>query len=330
MRILITGASGFVGSLLTAALAEGEHELIAAARDTEHIQRAVELALRRGQTDPPRLAGQLDLASVDVLSGDGLAQALEGVDVAYYLIHSMERGAHVPFPELERIGAQHFAAAARAAGVSRIIYLGGLTGEGESASVHMASRLEVERILLEAVPDSVALRASIVIGAGSRSFRVLVRLVERMPVLTLPAWHRHRTCPIDARDTVRLLIAAAHSSAAAGRSLEIVGPETLSYGELLVRIAELMLVRRPTIGLSVSATPLSARIVAAITGEDPQLMLPLMGSLDRDLLLTGQDGGAAGRGVAQPRPSGGARAGRMGDERAPGGSLSAAGSVWRQ
>ena len=290
MRILITGASGFVGSLLSAALLEDGHELIAAARDTGRIQRAVELELRRRQPNPPRLAGQLDLARVDVLSGDGLAQALEGVDVAYYLIHSMERGAHAPFPELERIGAQRFAAAAMAAGVSRIIYLGGLTGEGESASVHMASRLEVERILLEAVPDSVALRASIVIGAGSRSFRVLVRLVERMPVLTLPAWHRHRTRPIDARDVVRLLIAAAHSPAAAGRSMEIVGPETLSYGEMLVRIAELMLVRRPTIGLGISATPLSARIVAAITGEDPQLMLPLMGSLDRDLLLTGQDG----------------------------------------
>ena len=97
MRILITGASGFVGSLLSAALLEDGHELIAAARDTGRIQRAVELELRRRQPNPPRLAGQLDLARVDVLSGDGLAQALEGVDVAYYLIHSMERGAHAPF-----------------------------------------------------------------------------------------------------------------------------------------------------------------------------------------------------------------------------------------
>lgn len=290
MRILITGASGFVGSLLTATLLEDQHELIAAARDTGRIQRAIQLALRRRQADPPPLAEQLDLAAVDVLSGAGLARALQGVDVAYYLIHSMERNAHAPFPELERVGAQNFAAAARAAGVSRVIYLGGLTGAGESASVHMSSRLEVERILLEAMPDSVALRASIVIGAGSRSFRVLVRLVERMPVLTLPAWHRHRTRPIDARDVVDLLIAAAHSPTAAGRSLEIVGPETLSYGEMLVRIADLMLLRRPTIRLGVSVTPLSAPIVAAVTGEDPQLMLPLMGSLDRDLLLTGQDG----------------------------------------
>lgn len=292
MRILITGVSGFMGSLLAGALLGGEHELILAARDRDRARHAVELALRRARAQPHLLAlsERLEPLRIDVLSGEGLARALEQVDVAYYLIHSMESGGQAPFPELERIGAQHFAAAAAAAGVSRIVYLGGLTGASERISPHLESRLEVERILLAAVPDSVALRASIVIGAGSRSFRILVRLVERLPVLTLPSWHRHRTRPIDARDVVELLIAAARSPAAAGRSLEIVGPQTLTYGEMLERIAESMMLARPTLGLNFSATPLSARIVAALAGEDPQLMLALMGSLENDLLLNGEDG----------------------------------------
>jgi uncharacterized protein YbjT (DUF2867 family) len=161
---------------------------------------------------------------------------------------------------------------------------------GESASAHLSSREQVERILLEGVPESVALRASIVIGAGSRSFRLLVRLVERLPVLALPDWHRYRTQPIDGRDVVKLLIAAARVPQAAGRSLEIGGPDVLSYGEMLERIADLMMVGRPTVRLGLSATPLSARIAAAIAGEDPQLILPLMRGLGRDLLLTGTDG----------------------------------------
>ena len=141
----------------------------------------------------------------------------------------------------------------------------------------------MERILLEAVPDSVALRASIVIGARSRSFRLLVHLVERMPVLTLPAWRSFRTQPIDARDVIEMLAAAA-TAEVAGRSLDVGGPDVLSYGEMIARIAELMLVHRPSLGLGVSVTPLAARVAAAIAGEDPELVLPLMEGLQGDLL----------------------------------------------
>ncbi|HEY1457123.1 MAG TPA: NAD(P)H-binding protein [Solirubrobacteraceae bacterium] len=292
MRVLITAASGYVGSLLTSALLGKEYELVGLARDPVRAHQAIELALRRQRADPETLerARAIELVRADVLSGEGLDQALDRVDVAYYLIHSMESGAPAPFPELERAGAQNFVAAARAAGVGRIVYLGGLNTGGQSASAHLSSREQVERILLEGVPESVALRASIVIGAGSRSFRLLVRLVERLPVLALPDWHRYRTQPIDGRDVVKLLIAAARVPQAAGRSLEIGGPDVLSYGEMLERIADLMMVGRPTVRLGLSATPLSARIAAAIAGEDPQLILPLMRGLGRDLLLTGTDG----------------------------------------
>src|SRR6201999_4384439 len=129
-----------------------------------------------------------------------------------------------------------------AAGVTRIVYLGGTAPAGETPSRHLASRLAVEDILLAAVPASVALRASIVIGARSRSFRFLVRLVERMPVMAYPAWQRNRTAPVDERDIVEALARSATSQAAAGMRLDVAGPDVVSYGELIERIADLMLV----------------------------------------------------------------------------------------
>jgi uncharacterized protein YbjT (DUF2867 family) len=291
MRVLVTGASGFAGSLLVPRLVSAGHEVLALSRDPARIADA------RPRDGGSARAG-VQLVRGDVLTGAGLAPALEGVSIAYYLIHSMERVApgSVAFAERERIAAKTFAAQAARSGVSRIVYLGGLlpaSPNGRAApderdgaaqlSPHLASRRAVERILLEAVPDSVALRASIVIGARSRSFRLLVHLVERLPVLVLPAWQRFRTQPIDARDVTELLAAAA-SADVGGRALDICGPDVLSYGEMIARIAELMLVRRPAIDLAVSMTPLTARVAAAIAGEQPELVLPLMGSLRADLL----------------------------------------------
>jgi len=129
------------------------------------------------------------------------------------------------------------------------------------------------------------LRASIVIGARSRSFRFLVRLVERLPVLALPAWRSHLTSPIDERDAVELLARAATSDSVCGMSLDIGGAEIVSYGELIDRIREHMIVDRPTIGLPrLSLTPIASRISALIAGEEHALIGPLMGSLGDDLL----------------------------------------------
>lgn len=296
MQILLTGASGFVGGALAPTLLAEGHSVRGLSRDPARARTALAgagagngapLAVERG---PGReRVTEMELVRGDALTGEGLARALKGVEVAYYLIHSMEErtasdAAPHGFAERERLAAQTFAAHARHAGVRRVVYLGGPLPRSGPASRHLASRAEVEDILRAHVPDSVALRAAIVIGARSRSFRLLVRLVERLPVLTLPAWREYRTQPIDVRDTVAMLAAAARVEAVAGRTLDIGGPEALTYEALLQRIAELLLLPRPTLGLRVTMTPLTAQLAAAIAGEDPELVVALMEGLTGDLL----------------------------------------------
>jgi uncharacterized protein YbjT (DUF2867 family) len=333
MRILVTGASGFVGSLLVPRLLLDGHAVRALGRDPARVAAALAGTFPDGAADG---TAEIDVLRGDALTGDGLASALAHVDVAYYLIHSMERpsaksssqgspmrlssqgsparlsaqgsptrlssqdaptGFPSPrsFPERERVAARNFADASARAGVQRIVYLGGIMPRERAlpASPHLASRETVEQILLDAVPDSVALRASIVIGARSRSFRFLVRLVERLPILTLPAWRSFRTQPIDERDITEMLAAAATTAAPAGRSLDVAGPDVLTYGEMISRIAELMMIRRPVLGFGVNITPVAARVAAAIATEDPALILPLMESLQGDLLPrgSGESGG---------------------------------------
>jgi uncharacterized protein YbjT (DUF2867 family) len=276
MRILVTGVSGYVGAALVPRLRAGGHELRGFARSRERVVCA-----------GARLD---DLVLGDAVTGAGLDRALDGIDTAYYLIHSMEGPAGGAFPEQERRAANAFAEAARDAGVRRIVYLGGLVPKRRSASRHLASRLAVERALLDASPESIALRASIVIGARSRSFRFLVRLIERLPVLALPAWRENRTQPIDGRDVLSYLVRAATAPAElSGRSWDIAGPEIVTYAELIERIADRMLVRRPRLGLNLTMTPVASVVAAAIAGEDPALITPLMEGLETDLLPRDHD-----------------------------------------
>ena len=279
MRLLVTGVSGYVGSALVARLLAAGHEVRGFARSRERVAATgVELH---------------DLVLGDAISGTGLGRALDGVDAAYYLIHSME-GPNAPFQDAERWSAERFATAARAAGVERVIYLGGLVPQHGAASRHLASRLAVERALLEAAEEPIALRASIVIGARSRSFRFLVRLIERLPVLALPGWRINRTQPIDGRDVLAFLVRAADAPAAlAGRSWDIGGPEAMTYQEMIGRIAGHMLVDRPAIPLNFSLTPVASVIAAAVAEEDPGFITPLMESLESDLLPRHDDAATA-------------------------------------
>jgi uncharacterized protein YbjT (DUF2867 family) len=283
-RILVTGVTGYVGAALVPRLRREGHAVRGFARSSERM------AVAGVEPD--------ELVLGDARTGAGLPAALDGVDVAYYLIHSMEGPAAGAFPEAELEAAEAFAAAAEAAGLRRIVYLGGLLPDGAPLSRHLASRLAVEEALLAAVPEGIALRASIVIGARSRSFRFLVRLIERLPVLALPVWRDNRTAPIDGRDLLQFLVRAATAPASrAGRSWDIGGPDVLTYGAMIARIADSMLVRRPVIPVDVTLTPLASVLGAAIAGEDPALIEPLMESLAHDLLPRDGDAPAAFGGV---------------------------------
>lgn len=267
MRVLVTGISGFVGARLAPRLVADGHEV---------------RGLSRRPLAP--VAG-VQLVRGDAISAEGLDAALNEVEVAYYLIHSMEPSGDGSFPVREQRAAENFARAAERAGVRRIVYLGGFVPASGRASPHLASRLAVEERLLAVSEDSVAFRASIAIGARSRSFRFLVRLVERLPVLLVPAWRRHRTAPIDERDVVEFLARAAGSPEVSGRSLDIAGPDVLSYGELIELIRDEMLLDRPLVSLSrFTLTPIASHVSSVIAGEEHELIGPLMEGLDYDLL----------------------------------------------
>jgi uncharacterized protein YbjT (DUF2867 family) len=271
MPELVTGATGYVGGRLIERLLREGRPVRALARDPSRLEAPSVVTAVKG----------------DLVTGRGLDRALDGVDVAYYLVHSMEpaAGANGDFSSRDRSAAENFARAAEKAGVEKVVYLGGIVPEDPGVlSPHLASRLEVERILLEALPRSTALRASILIGAGSSSFRILVRLVERLRFLPFPAWRDHRTQPIDERDAIEYLARTPFTSAAEGKSLDIAGPEMLSYGEMIERIADLMGVGRTPVRLNRSATPLASAVVSAIVEQPVELVRPLMYSLERDLL----------------------------------------------
>jgi uncharacterized protein YbjT (DUF2867 family) len=266
VEILVTGISGYIGSRLAPRLLRDGH------------------AVRGFARHPQRVSLDVPVAAGDAVSGAGLKEALDGIDVAYYLIHSMEGTGNGIFGASERTAAEKFAAAAQERGVGRVVYLGGPVPSQGELSPHLASRLEVERILLGASPCSVALRASIVIGARSRSFRFLVRLVERMPVVPVPAWGRNCTAPIDERDVVELLAGAATNDHVCAESFDAPGRDVVSYAELIDRIRDHMLIGRPTIAFRhLTVTPIASRIASVIAGEDPGLIGPLMGSLEHDL-----------------------------------------------
>lgn len=238
--------------------------------------------------DPSRLDPRpgVQIASGDLISAEGLERALDGCETAYYLVHSMEpdQNASMGFADRDRRAAENFAAACERAGTQRIVYLGGIIPAGRALSPHLASRLEVERVLLSVTQASTALRASIIVGGLSPSFQLLVRLIERLSVLVLPGWRRNHTCPIDERDALDYLTLTPHTPAAAGRSLDIVGPQLLSYEQMIERIAELMGVRRRRLSVDVSLTQATSAIASAVSELPLELVRPLMQSLDGDLL----------------------------------------------
>lgn len=263
--ILVTGATGFVGSALTEALRE-----------------TADVTIRVLVRDAGRLeaADGLQVVEGDISSAADLDRALLGVDRAYYLVHSMETGGG-DFSERDRELAEGFVAASDRAGLGRLVYLGGIQ-PASGSSEHLESRLEVERTLAGAQADFVALRASMIVGADSASFRTLAQIVDRLPVLALPRWRDRSTQPVAIADVVEALIAAA--DVAAG-SYDIAGPDQLTFEEMTEAIADLRGKPHRAIGLPFTSSKLEGAAAALVTDADRELLTPIMAGLDEDLIV---------------------------------------------
>jgi uncharacterized protein YbjT (DUF2867 family) len=257
--VAIAGATGYIGGLLARSLLRSGARVAALARR-------------------PEAAGELGregaaLHRADVLDRESLEAALEGASVAYYLVHSMGRGSEGDFAARDRRGAANFAAAAAAAGVERIVYLGGL-GQG---SEHLDSRHEAARVLGGGEVPLTYFRAAAVIGAGSESFRTVFYLVKRLPAMVTPRWAATRTQPIASADVIGFLSAASDLSKPLEREIEIGGPEVTTYGGMMDAMARAM-GKRPPVRVSVPVlTPrLSSLWIGLITPVDAGVAMPLI------------------------------------------------------
>jgi uncharacterized protein YbjT (DUF2867 family) len=272
-HVLLTGATGYVGGRLAPRLV----------RDADAAPGTLRLLAR----DPARLPSALRPHAVrgDALSGDGLDAALDGVDVAYYLIHSMGGSASgsASFAERDRRAAETFGTAAARAGVRRVIYLGGLSGGVSSA--HLRSREEVAEILARHVPRLVHVRAAMVIGPGGASFEMLRALVRRLPAMICPRWIDTRTQPVALTDMVHALRALRDRDDVAG-DVELGGADVLSYREMMERTAR-VLGRRPPLVIRVPVlTPrLSSYWVQLVTPVDAGLVRPLVDGLREEMVV---------------------------------------------
>src|SRR5579859_4560015 len=223
MKIVVTGATGYVGGRLVPRLIAAGHQVVCLARD------------------PERLAGRAWSEAVqarrgDALDPDSLRQALHGQEVAYYLIHSMAEGAR-GFEERDRLAALNFGAAARVAGVQRIIYLGGLGADDKEMSAHLASRQQVGDMLRASGVPVTEFRAAVVVGSGSISFEMIRYLTERVPLMVCPRWVFNRIQPIAIRNVLDYLVAALETPDSRGRVIEIGGADVQTYATMMLTYA---------------------------------------------------------------------------------------------
>jgi uncharacterized protein YbjT (DUF2867 family) len=247
--ILLTGATGYVGGRLLPLLVADGWRVRCLARQPDHLS--------------PRVPAGVEVVQGDLLDAASLSAAMQGVEAAYYLVHSM--GATGDFEEQDRIAAENFAAAAHGAGVQRIIYLGGLGENEPDLSAHLRSRHEVgERLRAHAVPV-IEFRASIIIGSGSLSFEMIRALVERLPVMVMPRWVRVTAQPIAIGDVLAYLRAALSLKLAGSVMVEIGGPDQVSYGELMREYARQRGLRRWMIPVPLLTPRLSSLWLGLVT-----------------------------------------------------------------
>jgi uncharacterized protein YbjT (DUF2867 family) len=266
MRVLVTGATGFVGSRLLSPLLDAGHEVTVLVRDAG------------------RYTGPADVRVVegDLLEPGSFEDALS-VDAAYYLVHSMQSGED--FAERDRRAARNFAEAASAAGVERVVYLGGLGEEREDLSTHLESRREVESVLGQGDYDLTTLRAAIIIGEGSASFDMIEQLVSTLPVMVTPRWVRTDCQPIAIADVIQYLVGVLEYPETAGETYEIGGPDVLTYEEIMRRTARQLGKKLFIVPVPVLTPKLSSHWVGLVTDVPNTVARPLIDGLKNPVVV---------------------------------------------
>ncbi|MEN4474151.1 DUF2867 domain-containing protein [Mycolicibacterium cosmeticum] len=279
LRVLVTGATGYIGARLTPRLVDAGHQVRVLVRDPDKL-RAVPWAR------------DVQVFRGDLMDPDTLEAPLRDVDVLYYLVHSMNSAGE--FIQQERRSAQNVAEAARRAGVGRIVYLGGLHADSGPLSTHLRSRTEVGQILIDSGVPTLVLQAGVVIGSGSASFEMIRHLTDRLPVMTTPRWVNNHIQPIAVRDVLHYLIEAATADLPRSRTYDIGGPDVLRYGEMMQIYAEVAgLARRRILVLPVLTPRLAGLWIDLVTPVPRSIGRALIESLSTDAVATEHDIDAA-------------------------------------
>jgi uncharacterized protein YbjT (DUF2867 family) len=270
----ILGATGYIGERLGLELRKRDEPVRALARTPERAHRLG--------------AAGAEVRQADVMEPEGLDEALDGVRVLYYLVHSMGRGSNGDFAKGDEAGARNVATAAERAGVELIVYLGGLSDGG---SKHLASRHETASALASTGAPVTYARAATVLGAGSESFRIIAHLVRRLPLMVTPRWVSTRTQPIGIADVVRYLADVPKVPEAWGRELELGGADVTTYGGLMDIAAEAMGMRpRRRLAVPLLTPRLSSLWVGLITPVDPGVARPLIEGLGVETVVRDPSG----------------------------------------